>query len=171
MLSLYFKYFLLDTSFANIFSHSAGELFVLLIVPFTMKKFFKFDVVPFAYFCFYFPCLRRQSQKILLRAMSKSILPRFSSRVLPWWLSSKESACNAGDPGSIPGLGRSPGEGNGDPLQYSCLENPMDRGAWWAPVCGSQRVGHLHFHFSVVSGLTFKSLIQFEFIFAYGIRN
>ena len=49
-----------------------------------------------------------------------------------WMLSSdgKESACNAGDPGSIPGLGRSPGEGNGNPLQYYCLENPMDRGAW-----------------------------------------
>ena len=44
----------------------------------------------------------------------------------------KASACNAGDLGSIPGLGRSPGEGNGKPLQYSCLENPMDRGAWWA---------------------------------------
>ena len=41
----------------------------------------------------------------------------------------KESACNAGDPGSIPGSGRAPGEGNGYPLQYSCLENPMDRGA------------------------------------------
>ena len=48
----------------------------------------------------------------------------------------KASACNAGDPGSIPGMGRSPGEGNGDPLQYSCLENPMDRGAWWATVHG-----------------------------------
>ena len=48
----------------------------------------------------------------------------------------KESACNAGDPGSIPGLGRSPGEGNGNPLQYSCLENPMDRGAWRATVHG-----------------------------------
>ena len=48
----------------------------------------------------------------------------------------KESACNAGDLGSIPGLGRSPGEGNGNPLQYSCLENPMDRGAWWATVHG-----------------------------------
>ena len=46
----------------------------------------------------------------------------------------KESACNAIDKGSIPGLGRSPGEGNGSPLQYSCLENPMDRGAWWATV-------------------------------------
>ena len=46
----------------------------------------------------------------------------------------KASACNAGDSGSIPGLGRSPGEGNGNPLQYSCLENPMDGGAWWATV-------------------------------------
>ena len=44
--------------------------------------------------------------------------------------SGKASTCNAGDLGSIPGLGRSPGEGNGNPLQYSCLENPMDRGAW-----------------------------------------
>ena len=49
---------------------------------------------------------------------------------------SKESACNAGDMSSIPGLGRSPGEGNGNPFQYSCLENPMDGGAWWAPVHG-----------------------------------
>ena len=48
----------------------------------------------------------------------------------------KESSCSAGDPDSIPGLGRSPGEGNGNPLQYSCLENPMDRGAWWAAVHG-----------------------------------
>ena len=42
----------------------------------------------------------------------------------------------SGDPGSIPGLGRSPGEGNGNPLQYSCLGNPMDRGTWWATVHG-----------------------------------
>ena len=42
----------------------------------------------------------------------------------------KASACKVGDPGSIPGSGRSPGEGNGNPLQYSCLENPMDGGAW-----------------------------------------
>ena len=54
----------------------------------------------------------------------------------------KESACNTGDLGSIPGLGRSPGEGNGNPLQYSCLENPMDRGAWRAIVHGVARVGH-----------------------------
>ena len=48
----------------------------------------------------------------------------------------KASACNAGDLDSIPGSGRSPGEGNGNPLQYSCLENSMDRGAWWATVHG-----------------------------------
>ena len=48
----------------------------------------------------------------------------------------KESAPNARDMGSIPGLGRSPGEGNGNPLQYSFLENSMDRGAWWATVHG-----------------------------------
>ena len=47
---------------------------------------------------------------------------------------SKESAYNAGDTGLIPGLGRSPGEGTGSPLQYSCLENALGRGAWWATV-------------------------------------
>ena len=52
----------------------------------------------------------------------------------------KNLPANAGDPGSVPGLGRSPGEGNGNPLQYSCLENPMDRGAWWS--MGFQKVGH-----------------------------
>ena len=51
----------------------------------------------------------------------------------------KESACSAQDPSSIPGLGRSPGEGNGYPLQYSCLDNSMDRGAWWATVCGAAK--------------------------------
>ena len=52
----------------------------------------------------------------------------------PASLVSKESACSARDLGSIPRLGRSPGEGNGNPLQYSCLENPMDRGVWQAAV-------------------------------------
>ena len=54
----------------------------------------------------------------------------------------KNLPANAGDVGSIPGSGRSPGEGNGNRLQYSCLENPMDRGASWAPVHGVIRVGH-----------------------------
>ena len=54
----------------------------------------------------------------------------------------KESPCNAGNPRSIPRSGRSPGKGNGNPLQYSYLENPKDRGAWWATVHGVARVGH-----------------------------
>ena len=57
-------------------------------------------------------------------------------------LVSKESACKAGDVGSIPGSGRSHGEVNGTPLQYSCLENPMDRGTWQATVHGVARVEH-----------------------------
>ena len=55
---------------------------------------------------------------------------RSPSYCFPGGSDGKASVCNAGDPGSIPGLGRSPGEGNGSPLQYSCLENPMDCGAW-----------------------------------------
>ena len=54
----------------------------------------------------------------------------------PGGLDGKESACNAGDKGSVPELGRSPGEGNGNPLHYSCLENSMDRGPWRAIVHG-----------------------------------
>ena len=54
----------------------------------------------------------------------------------------KESACNAGQPGLIPGSGRSRGKVNGNPLHYSCLENPTDRGAWQATVHGVARVGH-----------------------------
>ena len=53
---------------------------------------------------------------------------------LPQWLSGKESACNAEDMGLIPGSGRSPGGGKGNPLQYSCLESPKDIAAWWAIV-------------------------------------
>jgi len=55
---------------------------------------------------------------------------------LPWWLSGKESACNAGDIGLIPGWGRCHGDGHGNTVQYSCLGNPMDRGAWQAAVHG-----------------------------------
>ena len=74
----------------------------------------------------------------------------------PGGASGKEPPANAGDlrdAGLIPGLRRSPGEGNGNPLQYSCLENPMDRGAWQATVHGIERVGldrsnlaHTHTH-------------------------
>ena len=55
---------------------------------------------------------------------------------LPKWLGAKESTCQAGDLGSIPRLGRFPGEGNANSLQCSCLGNPMDRGGWWAAISG-----------------------------------
>ena len=67
----------------------------------------------------------------------KSYLQPILVSGFPWWLSSKESTtCNAGGASSTPGSGRSPGKGNGNPLQYSCLGNPMERGAWWAVVHG-----------------------------------
>ena len=67
-------------------------------------------------------------------------MPSFEPRFhFPGGSDSKASAYNVGDPGSIPGLGRSPGEGNGNPLQYTCLENPIERGAWWATVRGVMR--------------------------------
>ena len=69
----------------------------------------------------------------------------WSIRIYNWsliWGELWKSACNGGHPGLIPGLGRSPGEGNGNALQYSCLENPMDRGAWRATVYGVTGVGH-----------------------------
>ena len=74
---------------------------------------------------------------------------------------SKASVCNAGDPGLIPGLGRSPGEGNGNPLQHSCLENPMDRGAWCATVHGvaksRTRLSNFTFTFTLISTDDFYS--------------
>ena len=82
---------------------------------------------------------------------------------IPGGSEAKVSACNMGDLGSIPGSGRSSGEGNGNPLQYSCLEDPMDGGAWWAIVHG---VTKSRTHLS-----DFRSLIHFEFIFVYGIRK
>ena len=72
------------------------------------------------------------SECLALSQSAFPICPTLGGSVegLPKWLSGKESES------SIPGSGRSPGEGNGNPLQYSCLENPMDRGAWWATVHG-----------------------------------
>ena len=67
-------------------------------------------------------------------------LPRFLG--FPCGSAGEESACSVGDLGSISGLGRSPGEGKGYPLQYSCLENPTDRGALWAAFHGLRRVRH-----------------------------
>ena len=73
------------------------------------------------------------------KTFTNEIMPLFNS--LPSGSDCKESTCNAGDLGSIPKSGRFYGEGNGNPFQYSCLENLMDRGAWWGP-WGLQRVGH-----------------------------
>ena len=73
----------------------------------------------------------------------EGLLYSFLIQVLPCSSNSKESACNAGDPGSTAGLGRASGEGYGNPLQYSCLENPTERGAWQATQSvGLQRVEH-----------------------------
>ena len=70
----------------------------------------------------------------------------FTQKVMcPGGSDGKASACNARDPGLIPGLGRSAGEGNGNPLQYSCLENPMDGESWWATVHGAAK-SHIHVH-------------------------
>ena len=63
-------------------------------------------------------------------------------KALPWLLCGKETAYHAVDTGFIPGLGRAPRAGNGNPLQYSCLENPMDRSNWWATVHEVAKVGH-----------------------------
>ena len=68
--------------------------------------------------------------------MALSCEKRHSLKVAQMVKNPPANAENTGDPGSIPGLGRSPGGGHGNPLQYSCLENPMDREAWWATVHG-----------------------------------
>ena len=78
-----------------------------------------------------------KNKKFVIFFLLKSDLPDF-----PGTSAGRESAYNAGDLGSIPGLGRYPGEGHGNPLQYSCLENPMDRGAWWATVHWVAKGGH-----------------------------
>ena len=72
-------------------------------------------------------------------AESRTQLSDFHFHTFPGGSDGKDSACNEGDPGSIPESGRSPGEGNGNPLQYSCLKNPMDRGAGQATVHGATK--------------------------------
>jgi len=91
-----------------------------LLLLFTCSQVLGQQILPWCTYCFLFP---------------SAILFFF---ICPYHDGSevKASACNVGDLGSIPGLGRSPGEGNGNSLQYSCLENPVDRGAWWATVHG-----------------------------------
>ena len=85
--------------------------------------------------CLYYKWLQPNAHRTLPGKVStQQILGEWTECGLSQWLSDKESACNAEDTGLIPGLGRSPGGGHGNRLQYSCLENPMARGAWWATV-------------------------------------
>ena len=81
----------------------------------------------------------QKSEKIFFQY--SKLLPKSGKKSLrlPQWLTCKESACNVEDSSLIPGLGRSPGLGNGIQHHYSCLGNPMDRGAWWATVHGVTR--------------------------------
>ena len=77
------------------------------------------------------------SQMVSRKLVAAGQANAYQSPGLPWWLSGKEFTCKAGDAGDmglIPGAGRSPGGGNSNPLQYSCLGNPMDRGAWQATI-------------------------------------
>ena len=90
---------------------------------------------PFQYSCQENP-LDREAWQITVHGFANWATFTLYIYMLPWWLSVKESVFNAGDTGLIPGSGRSPGEGNGYALQYSCLGNPMYRGAWWATVHG-----------------------------------
>ena len=90
------------------------------------------------------------------------------SQGFPGSLVGKESACNAGDLGLIPGLGRYPGDGIGSPLQYSCLENSMDRGAWWATVreVAKSRIQLSDKHFSILTEVkVLKMAACFCFLF------
>jgi len=85
-----------------------------------------------------------KAKKTMFQRGEKTVLINSTKRLGVFSGSSdgEESACNAEDLGSIPGSGRPAEEGNDNPLQYSCLENSMDRGGWWATVHGSQRVRH-----------------------------
>ena len=101
--------------------------------PWTVREFLGIDI-----FVYVFIDIFKLDNSITLVYL-KSVYSNF-----PTWCNSvgKETVCNAGDLGSISGSGRSPGEGNSNPVQYSCLENPMERGAWQATVHGVARAGH-----------------------------
>ena len=105
-----------------------------------------------------------ESQKSWIQLSRRGILSS------PGGSTGKESACNAGDLGSIPGLRRSPGEGNGNPLQDSCLENSMNRGAWLATVHGvakrhDQAANILKRHFVVVLICMYLIMCEAEHFF------
>ena len=82
------------------------------------------------------PCTEQGSQGSSSKRYDSRIWPHHGEPGLPWWLRWQKICLQCRRPGLIPGSGRSSGEGNGNPLQYSCVENPMDREAWWATVHG-----------------------------------
>ena len=105
-----------------------------------LKRFCLWNIDRGSLFFFFFPGV---SNFVITCGFLSSLRDSFSPLGLAFWhwgfpggSDSKESACNAGDPDLIPGSRRSPGKGNGNPLQYSCLENSMDRGVWWATAHG-----------------------------------
>ena len=93
------------------------------------------EILVYVYFAISIQSQGLQLGKPYCNYIQEYLMPLWRSG-FPGGSEDKVSACNAGDPGLIPGLGISHGEGNGNPLQYSCLENPMDRGAWRATVQG-----------------------------------
>ena len=105
--------------------------------------------------------LSQRCYSAILQYAVKVVFLKAFTDALIWHTASlvaQTSAYSVGDPGSIPGPGRSPGEGNGNPLQYSCLENPRDWGAWWATVHGvaeSDTAERCHFHISSYDRQTF----------------
>ena len=87
--------------------------------------------------CGHSPQQQQQNENHGLWALNNHLIIVYGHLIIfPGDSDSKDSASNAGDPGSIPGSGRSPGGGNSNPLQYSCLQNPMDGGAWRTPIHG-----------------------------------
>ena len=118
-----FHWILASIDFVSFYLITANRLFLLLLCPRNTAA---------------LEALTNISEESLVHFFLNSLWVLTSG--FPGGSVSKESACNAGDRGSVPGLGRSPREGNGNPLQYSCLENPMDRGAWRATVYGSQEL-------------------------------
>ena len=108
--------------------------------------------IPFLSFCL-FEIMPMENIKPIIQAKESRSLNLslfYIPQGFPGGSDSKVSSRNAGDLGSIPGLGRSPGEGNGNPLQYSCLENSMDGGAWWATVHGVAKSQTRLSHFTYI---------------------
>ena len=121
-------------------------------------------------------CKITQRKQMVASGCSSNILSSFEHHGFPGGSEGKESICNAGDPALIPGSGRSPGEGNCYPLQYSCLESPMDRGGWWATVQEVAKIwtwlSDQHFHFfKYSSNNTSRTNLSANFTFFFFLIN